>query len=194
MVCRSPGPLPHPGRGPPEAYLPDVAATLNNQGNLQGDQHDFAAAAESYREALARYRTLAEAHPEVYLPNVATTLNNLGNLQRVQHDFAAAAESYREALAICRTLAEAHPEAYLPNVAATAVNLSIFYLQDLPDKDESLAFAEESLIAALPLMESVPTVQNYVRTALEIAQEWGLDAEEFLNQAFGKLNKTARSG
>ncbi len=60
-------------------------------------------------------------------------------------------------------------------------------------KYESLAFAEESLISALPLVESIPAVQNYVRSALQIAREWGLDAEEFLNQAFGKLNKTARS-
>jgi len=50
----------------PEAYLPNVAMTLNNLGALQADQHDFAGAA-AYREALALYRTLAEA----YLPNVA---------------------------------------------------------------------------------------------------------------------------
>ncbi len=167
----------------PEAYLPDVAMTLNNLGNLQRNQHDFAAAAASYQEALAIRRTLAEAHPEAYLPDVAMTLNNLGNLQRDQHDFAAAAASYQEALALYRTLAEAHPEAYLPNVAMTAVNLSIFYLRAVPDKEKSLAYAKEALVSALPLVEFLPAAKDYARLALQVAETWGLDAEEFLNEA-----------
>jgi Tetratricopeptide repeat len=176
----------------PEAYLPDVAMTLNNLGSLQRDQHDFAAAAASYQEALAIRRTLAEAHPEAYLPNVAMTLNNLGLLQSDQHDFAAAA-SYQEALALYRTLAEAHPEAYLPNVIMTEVNLSIFYLQTVPDKEKSLTYAKEAMVSALPLVEFLPVAKDYARSALQVAETWGLDAEEFLNEAIRKLDISIRS-
>lgn len=112
---------------------------------------------------------------------MAATFHNLGTLQRDQYDFAAAAESFREALALRRTLAEAHPEAYLSDMAATAVNLSIFYLQSLPDKEKSLAYAEEALVSALPLLESVPAVQDYACLALQVVEAWGLDTEDSLN-------------
>src|SRR5262249_5370983 len=52
----------------PETYLPQVAATLNNLGILEG--------AENYlEEALKIYRVLAQKERETYLPYVATTLN-----------------------------------------------------------------------------------------------------------------------
>ena len=107
--------------------------------------------------------------------------------------FKAAASWYEEALALYRSLAEAHPEAYLPNVAMTAANLSIFYWQFVPDKEQSLGYAEEALVSALPLAESLPVAQEYARVALQVAEAWDLNTEEFLNQAIGTLDKTIRS-
>ncbi|MBS0159042.1 MAG: tetratricopeptide repeat protein, partial [Nitrospira sp.] len=119
---------------------------------------------------------------DTYLPDVAGTLNNLGNLSRDRHDVAAAQAAYDEALHIYRRLAGANPDTYLPNLAMTAVNLSIFYLKSLPDQDKSLAHAGESLAAAWPFADVLPATQEYVRTALQVVEAWGIDAKAFLEE------------
>ena len=107
----------------PEAYLPDVAQTLNNLGNLHSATSKHGNAEKEYGEALEIRRQLAKASPEAYLPDVAMTLNNLGILHRVTGKHGDAEKEYGEALEIRRKLAEASPEAYLPNVAMTLNNL-----------------------------------------------------------------------
>ena len=47
----------------PEAYLPDVAMTLNNIANLQSDLHQYDKAEENYTEALRIRRDLAKVNP-----------------------------------------------------------------------------------------------------------------------------------
>lgn len=49
----------------PEAYLPNVAATLNNLGVLDRDKNRM-------EEALETYRRLTEKDPATYLPYVTT--------------------------------------------------------------------------------------------------------------------------
>ena len=61
----------------PEAYLPDVAMTLNNLACLQSDLHQYDNAEENYAEALEFYRDLAKVNPEAYLPDVAMTMKYL---------------------------------------------------------------------------------------------------------------------
>jgi Tfp pilus assembly protein PilF len=111
----------------PEAYLPDVAMTLNNLGNLHSDTGKHGDAEKEYKEALEKYRQLAEASPEAYLPDVAGTLNNLGNLHQTTGKHGEAEEEFGEALEIWRQLAESSPEAYLPDVAMTLNNLGILH-------------------------------------------------------------------
>ena len=111
----------------PEAYLPDVAMTLNNLAVLYSDTQRMKAAEEAYQEALSIRRELAKANPEAYLPDVAMTLNNLAVLYRATQRMKAAEEAYQEALSIRRELAKANPEAYLPDVAMTLNNLAILY-------------------------------------------------------------------
>jgi tetratricopeptide (TPR) repeat protein len=100
-----------------------VASTLNNLGNLLGDQQDAAGARKAYEEALKLYRELAAANPEAFRPEVAMTLNNLGVLLRDQQDAAGARRAYEEALKLYRELAAANPEAFRPHVATTLNNL-----------------------------------------------------------------------
>ena len=107
----------------PEAYLPDVAMTLNNLGNLHRNIGKHGDAEKEYGEALEIRRKLAASTPEAYLPYVATTLNNLGNLHYDTGKHGDAEKEYGEALEIRRKLAEASPEAYLPDVAMTLNNL-----------------------------------------------------------------------
>lgn len=101
-----------------------------------------------------------------------------------QHNqFNDVAPFYQEALAFSRRLAEANPQTYLPDVAMTAVNMSIFYLQSVPDREMSLAHAKEAFVAGLPFVELVPSVQNYLSMALQVAEAWGLDRESFWDEA-----------
>src|SRR6267143_1652861 len=62
----------------PEAYLPEVAQTLNNLGTSDSAQDRMAEARKEYEEGLKTYRKLAQKYPESYLPEVAQMLNNLG--------------------------------------------------------------------------------------------------------------------
>ena len=130
----------------PDAYLPDVAKTLNNLGNLHSDLQDFAMAEKKFAEALEIYRTLSEHHPDAHLPNMAVTLDNFGSLHYYLQDFATAEKEYTEALEIRRTLSEHHPDAYLPDVAKTLNNLGNLH-SDLQD----FATAEKEYTEALEI-------------------------------------------
>jgi len=109
----------------PDAYLPDVAMTLNNLGILLADLGEREAARQHFDEALGLYRQLAGRYPDAYLPDVATTLNNLGALLANLGEREAARHHYQEALSLCRQLASRYPNAYLPNVGGTLNNLGL---------------------------------------------------------------------
>src|SRR5262245_26742901 len=167
----------------PQTYLPYVAMTLNNLAVLQKVKNEFQAAETAYNEALAIYRHLAETNPQTYLPDVATTLNNLAVLQKAKNEFPAAETAYNEALAIRRPLAETNPETYLPDVAMTSVNMSMFYQNSMPDRETSVAYAKEALIASLPFLETLPAARKYAESALRVAEGWGLDKDAFWEEA-----------
>ena len=57
--------------------------------------------------------------------------------------FNQASPLYEEALETYRNLAAENPSTYLPYVAMTLVNLSIFYLQAQPNREQSITLAEE---------------------------------------------------
>ena len=95
----------------------EIAAILNNLGNLHRDQNRMEEARKAYEEALGIRRQLTRANPDTYLPYVATTLNNLGSLHRDQNRMEEARKAYEEALGTYRQLARANPDTYLPYVA-----------------------------------------------------------------------------
>ena len=61
----------------PEAYLPDLAGSLNNMSNYLAKSGQFDSALAASEEAVAHYRTLAQALPDRFLPDLARALNNL---------------------------------------------------------------------------------------------------------------------
>ena len=71
------------------------------------------------------------------------------------------------------------PLTYRLYVANTAVNLSIFYLQSIPNKQKSLAYAKEALTLALPYIQQLGLAQQIVSTVRQIVQAWSEDSEEF---------------
>jgi tetratricopeptide (TPR) repeat protein len=143
----------------PEAYLPDVAMTLNNLAILYRATQRMKEAEEAYQEALALRRDLAQANPEAYLPNVAMTLNNLAILYSDTQRMKEAEGAYQEALSTYRDLAQANPEAYLPDVAMTLNNLAVLYsaTQRMKEAEDRCCEAERCLE---PLWHANPPVHG----------------------------------
>ena len=101
----------------------DLAAVLNNLGNLHSDENRMGEARKSFEEALAIWRGLAQKNSDAYLPGVAMTLTNQGDLHRRENRMGEARKAYEEALAIRRDLARKNPDVYRPEVAVTLTNL-----------------------------------------------------------------------
>ena len=141
----------------PDVYLPDVATSLNNLGNLLSANNELVAAQQAYKESLQLYRKLAEQNPDVYLPYVATSLNNLGVLLSDNNEMVAAQQAYEESLQLRRKLAEKNPDVYLPDVATSLNNLGNL----LSANNETVAAQqayEESLQLRRKLAEKNPDV------------------------------------
>jgi len=155
----------------PQNYLPDVAKTLNNLGNLQYKKNEFDKAEKSFLEALKAYQKLAEVNPQSYLPSVAMTLNNLGILHSDKNEFDKAEKSFLEALEAYQKLAEVNPQSYLPSVAMTLNNLGI--LQS--DKNE-FDKAEKSFLEALKAYRKLAEVnsQTYLPNVADTLNNIGL--------------------
>ena len=128
----------------PEAYLPEVAISLNNLGVLLSDTNDLKKAQDYYEEALQTHRELARKNPEAYLPDVAASLNNLGSLLSDTNDLKQAQDYYEKALQILRELTQQNPEVYLPDVAASLNNLGVL-LCDTNDLKQAQDHYEEAL-------------------------------------------------
>ncbi|MFB7398418.1 tetratricopeptide repeat protein, partial [Streptomyces sp. NPDC056191] len=139
----------------PDAYLPNLAASLNNLSVHLGVVGRRAEGLAAVEEALAIRRTLAEANPDAYLPSLATSLNNLaidlGEVGRRTEGLAAA----EEAVGHYRTLAEANPDAYLPDLATSLNNLAV-RLAVVGRRAEGLAAVEEALAIRRTLAEANP--------------------------------------
>jgi protein O-mannosyl-transferase len=141
----------------PAAYLPDMARTLNNLGNLDRMQNRTEEARRHCERALEIYRRLAQQNPDVYTPFLAATLSNLGSLDRVQNRLDEAREHYDEALKINRQLAEQNPNKYLPTIALT---LNEFGFLDATQKrmDEARQHYDEALKIDRQLAAQSPAV------------------------------------
>ena len=64
----------------PDAFLPDLAMSLNNQSICLGDLGRREEALAAIEEAVAIRRQLAQARPDAFLPDLATSLHNLANV------------------------------------------------------------------------------------------------------------------
>ena len=181
----------------PEAYKPDVAATLNNLGALLYATNDLKQAQDYYEEALEIHRELAKQNPEAYKRDVAITLNNLGILFSDTNKLKQAQDYYEEALEIRRELAEQNPEAYKPDVAITLYNLGNL-LNATNDLKQAQAHNEEALKLYQDLAEQNPeaykpnvamTLNNLVILYLKLKKKG--DAEKAYQGAYDIYQKLA---
>ncbi|MCS7209846.1 MAG: tetratricopeptide repeat protein [Fimbriimonadales bacterium] len=168
-----------------ESLIPsslDVAATLNNLGNVARNRGDLELAQRYYEQALAIKERLA--------PNsltVATTLASLGNVALERGDLALAQRYYEQALALYERLA--------PNsldVAATLSNLGAVALER-----GDLALAQRYYEQALALFERLAPDSLQVAAALNnlglVALERGdlALAQRYLEQALALYERLA---
>ncbi|MBK8567802.1 MAG: tetratricopeptide repeat protein [Saprospiraceae bacterium] len=111
----------------PEAFMPELAGTLNNLGLLLNANDSFTEAEKSFDEALKILRKLVDRNPKMYLLPLAKTLHHLGNLKTDIENYDEAEKFYKEALSIKRKLAEKNPGTHLLSLAATYSSLGILY-------------------------------------------------------------------
>jgi tetratricopeptide (TPR) repeat protein len=148
------------------AYLPDMATTLNNLGNLDRVQNRTEEARQHYEEALEIHRQLAKQNLEPHLPDLAMTLNNLGSLEKSNMQVEKARQRFDEALKIYRQMAQQDPDQYLPRVAETLNNLG-FAEREQKRMAEARQHYEEALKIRRQLAQQDATAYlPYVATTL----------------------------
>ena len=87
----------------PEAYLPDVAMTLNNLACLQSDLHQYDKAEENYTEALNICRDLAEVNPDAYRIHYAIVLGCISYMYILKREFIKAELCARDGIRVDST-------------------------------------------------------------------------------------------
>jgi tetratricopeptide (TPR) repeat protein len=141
----------------PAAYLPDLAAALNNYAIRLTDVGRRDEALDPARRALKTYEQLAEANPDVYLPDFAAALNNyavsLGEVGRRDE----ALEPAHRAVETYARLDEANPDVYLPDLAMSLNNYAN-RLAEVGRRDEALEPAHQALQSHETLAEAKPDV------------------------------------
>ncbi|MBT7069492.1 MAG: hypothetical protein HN975_01215 [Anaerolineae bacterium] len=70
----------------------------------------------------------------------------------------------------------------MPDVAMTVINLSIFYLQSVPDKEKSVSLAKEAVEIIYPIHKEIPYLENYLKTAIQVLQANGVDLDDFFKE------------
>ncbi len=128
----------------PDAFRPNLAASLNNLSNRLSDLGDHGPALEAIREAVAVYRELAADRPDAFRPDLAGSLNNLSVHLSALGDREAALEAIREAVVIRRELAAERPDAFRPDLAGSLNNLSV-RLSALGDREAALEAIREAV-------------------------------------------------
>src|SRR3989441_521190 len=128
----------------PDAFVPDLATSLNNLANHLSDLGQREVALAVSEEAVAHYRELARTRPDGFVPNLAMSLNNLAaHLSDLGQREAALAAS-EEAVAHYRELARRRPDAVVPDLAKSLNNLAD-QLSDLGQREAALAASEEAV-------------------------------------------------
>ena len=139
----------------PDAFRPDVAASLNNLASglaAVGRRED---ALEAIREAVEMYRGLAEAQSDAFRPNLAASLNNLSNGLAAVGRRGDALEAIREAVELYCGLAEAQPDVFRPDLAMSLNNLSV-RLADVGRREGALKAIREAVELRRGLAEAQP--------------------------------------
>lgn len=111
-----------------ETFMPNVAYTLSNLGNLHAATHDYDKAELELKEALGIFQTLSIKYPDAYTSFVALALNNLGDLHCTIRTFDKAEKELCASLSVISELEKKCPGKYIYDRACTLNNLGRLYL------------------------------------------------------------------
>ena len=139
----------------PQAYMPDLAMSLNNLANRLSEVGERGEALGVAREAVDLRRVLAEASPQAYTPDLAASLSNLANCLSAVGERGEALVVAREAVDLRRVLAEASPQAYTPDLTRSLNNLAN-HLSAVGERGEALVAAREAVELYRALAEDSP--------------------------------------
>ena len=137
----------------PDAFLPDLAASLNNLGCMLGGLGRRQEARAAAAEAVSVYRMLSSACPDVFLSYLAGSLNNLGTQLSVLGRRAEALAAAAEAVSAYRSLSSARPDVFLPNLAVSLNNMGN-RLAELGRLEEAVAAAGRGRVDSGPVLPS----------------------------------------
>ena len=101
----------------PNAYLPELAAALNNLATFHQEQNNLGEAGNAHAEALKIYRGLADQNPDAYRPSVAMTLNSLAAFSARRTAEKRLGNPWRRPLKYTGPWRSQNPERYQPYVA-----------------------------------------------------------------------------
>lgn len=130
-------------RNPLDAYLRDLAGSLNNLGNSLSALGRREEALFAAQEALDIRRKLARDRGNTFLPDLAASLNNVGKMLNDVGRREEGLEATREAVDNYRELAGQRPGAFMPDVGMSLSNLGSD-LSDLGRHEEALAVTLEA--------------------------------------------------
>jgi tetratricopeptide (TPR) repeat protein len=159
----------------PDAFLPNLARSLNNLGKVLSEMGRRAEALEATQEAVEIRRQLAQQNPDAFLPDLARSLHNLGADLSEMGRRAEALQATQEAVDLYRRLAQQNPDAFLPDLARSLGAYGVV-LRDLGRSAEAAAAFAEGLRAILPFVRDLPAafgglagalLQDYLRACAE---------------------------
>lgn len=142
-------------REQPDAYLPELATSLNDLGNRLAALGQRDSALTATQEAVDIYRALGASRPQAFLAELASSLNNLGirygQLGRREDALGVS----QEAVSIRRALARDDPHTFLPDLANSLNNLGAMLSRN-GRREAALTAARESVDLYRGLAEERP--------------------------------------
>jgi tetratricopeptide (TPR) repeat protein len=159
-------------------YLLNVAKVLNNLGIINTHTKNHDEALNQLKESLSIYRSFTKARSQEDSFMTATVLHNLGVLYCETREYESALEAYKEAASIRLIAARINPSVYLPEASCTLANLAFYFYEYVPNREESLEYALETIEILLPIVDEVPFTQQYFQTAVSVSKRWGLSAKD----------------
>jgi tetratricopeptide (TPR) repeat protein len=139
----------------PDAFRPDLAASLSNLGIMLSELGRLAEALPVTEEAVTIHRELTAAAPDRYRPDLATSLSNLGVSFSELGRPAEALPVTEEAVTIRRELTAAAPDRYRPELATSLSNLGVMF-SELGRPAEALPVTEEAVTIRRELAQVNP--------------------------------------
>jgi tetratricopeptide (TPR) repeat protein len=166
-----------------DAFLPDLAMSLNNLSNMQSEVGQREAALATAQEGVELLRELVGRNRDAFLPDLASALNNLANRQSAVGQREALATA-QEAVEEYRELMKRHRDAFVQNFATSCWTLANI-LCDVGKPAEGQSTYAQAIREVLPEVNKLPAVYvgfavTLLRNYLEKAKAAGLEPDAAL--------------